>query len=58
MADEQNNEPTTAQLLGWFHKELTAEGLDVDTVKYLVQCAGREMVVGGLSLARGVSCDG
>jgi hypothetical protein len=42
MADEMRR--STAQWLGAFKKELDAEGLDPDTVKYLVQVAGREQI--------------
>jgi hypothetical protein len=56
MADEQW---PTAQALGQFRTELTEQGLDDDTVKYLVQTAGRELLVqAGLCLNKEVGRDG
>jgi hypothetical protein len=58
MADEDEY-ATSAQILGRFRRELIAEGFDADTVQYLVQHVGRELIIeNGLSVKKEVSCDG
>lgn len=58
MADEL---PTTAQTVGRFRTELIAEGIDGDTLEYLTQAAGRELIEGranGLRIKKEVGRDG
>ncbi|MGW0933652.1 hypothetical protein [Streptomyces sp. NPDC002666] len=57
MADVQQ-EVTTAQALSQFKKELAEAGMEPDTVTYLVQSAGRELLVGQGLRIKEVSRDG
>lgn len=52
---------TTAQVVGRFRAELTAEGIGGDTLEYLTQTAGRELIDGradGLRIKKEVGRDG
>jgi hypothetical protein len=52
---------TTAQIVGRFHAELLAEGVDAESAKYLTQVAGRELIDGradGLCIKKEVGRDG
>lgn len=58
MADEPL---TTAQIVGRFRTELIAEGIQGDTLDYLTQAAGRELIDGradGLCIKKEVGRDG
>lgn len=58
MAGEQQ-EMTTAHVLGQFKDELTATGIQPETVTYLVQTAGRELLANqGLRIEKETSRDG